>query len=73
MTEYHDPRVAGVSELPRRPQPCNLFPPMVRDALIAASQTPFHPRINPLARILAIDRAVEQARRSHPEYFQPEN
>ena len=72
MTEYHDPSVAGVSELPRRPQPCNLFPPMVRDALIAASQPPIHP-FNPLARQVAIDKAVHNARRSHPEYFQPEN
>jgi len=73
MTEYHSPNLPGVSELPRRPQPCNFFPPMVRDALIAASQTPIHPTLNPLARQVAIDKAVRNARRSHPEYFQPEN
>lgn len=69
---YHNPNVAGVSELPREPKPCNFFPPMVRDALIAASQTPIHP-FNPLARQVAIDKAVQQARRTHPERFHPEN
>ena len=29
---YHNPNVAGVSELPREPKPCNYFRPMVRDA-----------------------------------------
>jgi hypothetical protein len=71
MTKYHN--AAGVSEIPREPQPCNFFPPMVRDALVAASQTPIHPRLFPLARILAIDEAVAQARRTHPERFHPEN
>lgn len=70
---YHSPNVAGVSELPREPKPCNFFPPMVRDALIAASQTPIHPTLNPLARQVAIDKAVQQARRQFPERFHPEN
>lgn len=62
----------GVSELPRMPQPCDFFPPMVRDALIAASQTPIYPA-TPLARQVAIDKAVLQARRQFPERFHPEN
>lgn len=70
---YHSPNVAGVSELPREPKPCDFFPPMVRDALIAASQTPIHPTFNPLARQVAIDKAVQQARRQFPERFNPEN
>lgn len=70
---YHDPNVAGVSELPREPKPCDFFPPMVRDALIAASQTPIHPVYFPLARQVAIDKAIQEARRHFPERFHPEN
>lgn len=73
MTHYHNPNVAGVSDLPREPKPCNFFPPMVRDALVAASQTPIHPTRAPLARIVAIDKAVAQARRQFPELFYPEH
>lgn len=62
----------GVGVLPREPQPCNFHPPIVRDALVAASQTPIT-RDQPLARIVAIDKAVAFARRQHPELFHPEN
>lgn len=62
----------GVGPLPREPQPCNFHPPIVRDALVAASQTPIT-RDQPLARIVAIDKAVAFARRHRPERFHPEN
>jgi hypothetical protein len=68
--EYHDPAVAGVSDLPRKPQPCNFFPPHIRDALVAASQVSVF--YDPLARQKAIDRAVAKARAAFPELFHKE-
>jgi hypothetical protein len=65
---YHDPAVAGVSELPRKPVPCDHFPPFVRDALVRASQTPVTDW-NPLARLVAIDKAVEKSRSLYPDLF----
>lgn len=62
---------SGVSEKPREPKPCNFFPPVVREALIAASQTPVT-HANPLARVIAIDNARARARSLYPELFHQE-
>ena len=71
--EYHSPNQPGVSELPRKPQPCNVFPPNIRDALVAASQVSVFPPASPLARIVAIDKVIAHARRTNPYLFKPEN
>jgi hypothetical protein len=70
QVEYRDPAVAGVSDRPRKPQPCNVFPPHIRDALVAASQVSVF--YDPLARQKAIDRAVAKARAAFPELFHKE-
>lgn len=62
---------SGVDVLPREPNPCAHFPPHVRDALVQASQTPIT-HWTPQARILAIDKAVDRARATHPELFRKE-
>lgn len=43
------------------------FPPVIRDALIAASRV--WTDADPLARIKAIDRAADRARALYPELF----
>jgi hypothetical protein len=71
MAQHTTETVQGVGAAPRKPAPCNHFPPHVRDALVQASQTPittWHPQ----ARILAIDTAIDRARASHPELFRKE-
>lgn len=68
---YHDPSVPGVGVLPRKPMPCDFFPPMARDALIAASQTPIPGPDSPL-RIVAIDKAIERVKAQFPERFHKE-
>ena len=68
--EYHDPSTPGVSDLPLKPNPCNFFPPHIRDALVAASQVSVF--YDPLARQKAIDRAVAKARAAFPELFHKE-
>lgn len=47
------------------------FPPVIRDALVRAAATPLTPA-DPLARVKAIDHAVERARRAYPELFRPD-
>jgi hypothetical protein len=71
VIDYHNPAVAGVSEMPRKPVPCNHFPPFVRDALVRASQTPISTE-DPLARKVAIDRAIEKSRSLYPDLFRKE-
>jgi hypothetical protein len=47
------------------------FPPSVRDALVRASQTPFD-EMDPLARVRAINKAIQRARLAYPELFRPD-
>lgn len=46
----------------------NVFPPVVRDALVRASLTPVEGE-NDNARQVAIDEAVKRARTTHPHLF----
>jgi hypothetical protein len=46
----------------------NLLPPSVRDALVRASQTQI-PDTDPLARIKAIQKAIERAKQTYPNLF----
>lgn len=71
MSPHHNLNEPGVGVFPRRPIPANFFPPQVRDALIAASQTPIPIADSPL-RILAIDKAIARAKAQFPELFQKE-
>lgn len=64
--KYHED--TGVGDLPRKPNPSDHFPAHIRDALVAASQTPVT-RYAPLARQVAIDKAIERARAQFPELF----
>lgn len=70
QVEYRNPSDPGVGDLPRKPNPCNFFPPHIRDALVAASQVSVF--YDPLARQKAIDRAVAKARATFPELFRKE-
>lgn len=49
-----------------------LLPQHVREALRRAAQTPVTPA-DPLARVRAIEAAIERARRSYPEFFKKES
>lgn len=59
---------SGVSSLPRRPQVSEHFPPSIAENLAAASQAAIT-ESTPLARQIAIDKAVESARRAYPNLF----
>jgi hypothetical protein len=50
----------------------NLLPASVRNALVQASQTPI-PATDPLARIKAIQKAIERAKQSHPHFFKKDH
>lgn len=45
-----------------------LLPAAIRDALRVAAMTPVTPA-DPLARQRAINKVIERARRSYPDYF----
>ncbi|HHV49103.1 MAG TPA: hypothetical protein GXX56_09120 [Rhodocyclaceae bacterium] len=47
----------------------NLLPEDARRALINAAQTPIT-RADPLARVKAIEKAIERVKREYPQFFQ---
>jgi len=55
------------NEQPCTPQPSDVFPPEVRDALVKASQVK-----EPHMRRIAIDGAIDWARAAYPQCFKPE-
>ena len=52
----------------RQPLISNTLPPSARDALMRAAQTPI-PVHDPLARIKAIQKAIERAKQTYPHLF----
>jgi hypothetical protein len=61
---------AGVANVCRLPI-SNHFPPVVRDALVRAAQTPLN-QLDPLVRVRAINQAIRRARLTFPELFRPD-
>lgn len=53
----------------KTPPPANVLPRDAATLLQQAAQTPIT-RNDPLARVKAIEKAVERVKRDHPQYFQ---